>query len=68
MVGPSVGPSVTLSDFHCVGVCGPLSVIERDMMYFLKAMSSSFETSISKVYFSEVYWAYKEIGTTDSMY
>ena len=53
-----------LSDFHCVGVFGPLQSARapvdpdyrrpRDMIYFLKAKTNSFQTSISKVYLFSV--------------
>ena len=41
------GPLVTLSDFHCVCVSGPLHSVHRswDVIYFLKAMTNSFQLS-----------------------
>ena len=44
---------LTLSDFHCVCVSGPLQNVRgpRDVIYFPKAITNSFRTSISKVYF-----------------
>ena len=48
---------VTLSHVHCVGVSGPLQSVSRpwDGIYFPKAMTNTFQTSISKVYFCDVY-------------
>ena len=43
-----VGMLVILSDFQCVGVSGPFqSVYEpRDVIYFLKAITNSFQTDV----------------------
>ena len=55
-----VGWLVTLSHFHCIDVSRPLQSVRRprDVKYFLKAMTNSFQTSIFKVYFCEVDLAY----------
>ena len=54
----SVDRSVTLSDFHCVS--GSLHSIyrPRDVRYFLKAMTNSFQTWFFQSVFSKLYLAY----------
>ena len=42
------GPKVKHSDFHCVGVSGPLKSFRgpQDVIYFLKAITNSFQTDV----------------------
>ena len=39
LVGPSVGPSLTLSDFHCVRVSGPPKRVTRAHMELTSLLS-----------------------------
>ena len=53
-----VGWSLTLLDVHCVGVSERLQIVRRprDVIYLPKSMTNSFQTSISKVFISKVYF------------
>ena len=66
-VGWLVTQLVKLSDFLCIGLAGPFQSVRgpRDVIYFLKAMTNSFQTLI---YFCKVYPAIWENKKTRKNY